>query len=394
MKFKKTLLLVLTSLSLVSCGLTNDSSEASTSSQSNSTSSQNTKEVVKDLAGRDIEIIPGSYKKVVCIGAGALRLYSYVGDVSLLSGVEDIDNETLSQRPKMFDTVARPYVLANKETFKKLPSCGVGGPQAQAAEAEKIMACDPDIVISQYEDKDKEDALQQQIGVPVVTLKIGSKGVFDENIQTSLTLLGKIFNKQDRATELNNYINSNKQELSNRTKDVTDKPSTYICGLGNWGTTNHLMTAKNFEPFNVAHIKNAVVDLASPGIGAIEKEKFEDLGSSIDVMIIDAAAVKNIKPMYQEDNQIFSSVKAVTDNKVYLQMAYNAYYTNIEIALVNSWYSAKVVYPSLFEDVNIKDKTNEATLKFNGKALADEIYACGSSFGGYQQINPSTFFGK
>ena len=60
MKFKKTLLLVLTSLSLVSCGLTNDSSEASTSSQSNSTSSQNTKEVVKDLAGRDIEIIPGS----------------------------------------------------------------------------------------------------------------------------------------------------------------------------------------------------------------------------------------------------------------------------------------------------------------------------------------------
>lgn len=42
----------------------------------------------------------GLVQRVVCIGAGALRLYSYIGDVSLLCGVEDIDNETLSERPE------------------------------------------------------------------------------------------------------------------------------------------------------------------------------------------------------------------------------------------------------------------------------------------------------
>jgi ABC-type Fe3+-hydroxamate transport system substrate-binding protein len=41
---------------------------------------------VQDMIGRTLSLTPGSYKKVVCIGAGALRLYSYVGDVSLLSG--------------------------------------------------------------------------------------------------------------------------------------------------------------------------------------------------------------------------------------------------------------------------------------------------------------------
>ena len=43
----------------------------------------------------------------------------------------------LAVKPQMFDAVARPYVLAFGETFNTLPSCGVGGPMAQAAEAEK-----------------------------------------------------------------------------------------------------------------------------------------------------------------------------------------------------------------------------------------------------------------
>lgn len=92
---------------------------------------------VTDMIGRELTIIPGSYQRVVCIGAGALRMYSYIGDTALLCGVEDIDNTTLAERPKMFDSVARPYVLAYGEVFNALPSCGVGGPSAQTAEAEK-----------------------------------------------------------------------------------------------------------------------------------------------------------------------------------------------------------------------------------------------------------------
>ncbi|MBR0209546.1 MAG: hypothetical protein IJQ41_02265, partial [Firmicutes bacterium] len=119
--------------------------------------------VITDMIGREVAVTPGSYQNVVCIGAGALRMYSYVGDVSLLCGVEDIDNTALEERPKMFDSVARPYMLAYGDTFTDLPSCGVGGPNAQAAEAEKILACGPDIVISEYEDVEKEDALQEQL---------------------------------------------------------------------------------------------------------------------------------------------------------------------------------------------------------------------------------------
>jgi iron complex transport system substrate-binding protein len=73
-------------------------------------------------------------------------------------------------------------------------------------------------------------------------------------------------------------------------------------------------------------------------------------------------------------------------------MAYNAYYTNVELALVNTWYNAKVVYPDLFTDINIDDKTNEITKAFLGKELAAEIKAYPNSFGGYQKIDTATFF--
>ncbi|MBO4781681.1 MAG: hypothetical protein J5522_04745, partial [Lachnospiraceae bacterium] len=46
---------------------------------------------VTDMIGREVEVTPGSYTRVVCIGAGALRMYTYIGSVDLLCGVEDID---------------------------------------------------------------------------------------------------------------------------------------------------------------------------------------------------------------------------------------------------------------------------------------------------------------
>ena len=349
---------------------------------------------VKDMIGREVEIVPGSYTRVVCIGAGALRMYCYVGDTAILCGVEDIDNTTLQNRPKMFDSVARPYMLAFGDVFAKLPSCGVGGPQAQTAEAEKILSCNPDIVISEYEDVEKEDALQKQLGVPVITLRSGSRAVFDDAFKDTMKLLGTVFGKEERAAEIVAFIDREAAEISARTAKVADadKKSVYICGLGNWGTTNHLMTAENYVSFQVANVRSAVTGLGAPGIQAIEKEKFEAIGKDMDIMIIDAAAVKNIKPLFAQDNAMFNSSKAWNGGEVYLQMAYNAYYTNYEIVLANTWFIAKTVYPELFADIDMTQKTNEITRVFLGRDLADEIFNASAGFGGYQKIDTKTFF--
>lgn len=358
--------------------------------------SESTETSITDMIGREQTITPGSYQHVVCIGAGALRMYSYIGDVALLCGVEDIDNETLEERPMMFDSVARPYMLAYGDVFAALLSCGVGGPNAQTAEAEKILSCDPDIVISEYEDVEKEDALQEQLGVPVVTLKSGADGVFDDAFKQSMRLLGTIFGNEEKAETIVSFIESEAAEISARTADIPeeDKPGVYICGLGNWGTTDHLMTAQNYNAFNLANVRNVVTDLATDGIQPIEEEKFVSLGEDMDIIIMDAAAVKNIIPLFQEDSSMFDSCKAWQDGEVYLQMPYNAYYTNYETALINAWFIAKTVYPELFNDIDMTAKTNEVTQVFFGQDLADQIFAAPSSFGGYQKIDTATFFNQ
>ena len=199
-------------LSLAACGAAPTETPAATEApteapvEATEAPAESAEITVTDLIGREITVTPGSYQRVVCIGAGALRLYSYIGDVSLLCGVEDIDNETLSERPKMFDSVARPYVLAHSDMFASLPSCGVGGPNAQSPEAEKILTCEPDIVISLYGDADKANALQEQLGVPVVTLMSGPDSVFDERFNESVRLLGTIFEESEKAETLIGFI--------------------------------------------------------------------------------------------------------------------------------------------------------------------------------------------
>ena len=381
------LLALVMTLTLLGCGQVQDTTPDDASTDTDTVT-------VTDMIGREVTVAPGSYQRVVCIGAGALRMYSYIGDTALLCGVEDIDNTTLADRPKMFDGVARPYVLAYGDVFAALPSCGVGGPNAQAAEAEKILSCQPDIIISEYEDVEKADALQQQVGVPVITLRAGVDGVFAEAFPGSLRLLGQLFGREDRAEELISFIETETAELTRRTADVAeaDKPGVYICGLGNWGTTNHLMTAQSYATFRVANIRNVVNDLATDGIQPIEAEKFAALGDSMDIMLIDAAAAKNIAPLYQEDPTLLDTCKAWQTGQVYLEMAYNAYYTNYEIALANTWFAAKCVYPDLFADVDMTAKTNDITKAFLGQELAAQIFACPSSFGGYQQIDTASFF--
>ena len=231
--------------------------------------------------------------------------------------------------------------------------------------------------------------------MPVITLAAGADGVFAEQFSQSMLLLGKIFDREAKAQQLVDFVASERAAIESRVADIPEeeKPNVYICGLGNWGTTNHLMTAENYISFRVAGVKNVVSGLGNQGVGAIEEEKFVELSEQMDIIIIDAAAVKNIKPLYAEDPTMFDTCKAWQTGEVYLEMAYNAYYTNFEIALINTWFIAKTVYPEAFADVDITAKTNEITKAFLGVELAEEIFACPASFGGYGKIETENFFG-
>lgn len=368
----KKLYLTLASLSLLTLASCESLTSSSTSSSSTIT--------ITDMVNREVTVDTNNVDRVACIGAGALRLYSYVGDMSLLCGVEEIE-----KTDNTFNGVIRPYREINKEFLSTLPSCGKGGPQNQYAEKENILACNPSIVISEYEDSESMNELSDALGIPVVVVSYGTKQAIDEKITTSLTLLGQIFNKEERAQELVTYINGMKQELSEKTKDISDedKKSVYLGCLGNYGVQDIYSSCAQYSLFTLSNIKNVLDIDGASGYQTVDKEKFQVLDA--DIIIIDAAGMEKFKVTYQEDPDLFDNLKAFKNGDVYLQMPYNAYYTNIEIAYMDAYYDAMIAYPEVFSDLDIVEKSNEITKMFLGVEYYSTIASW--SYGGFQKVD-------
>lgn len=338
---------------------------------------------VTDMIGRKVGINNDDYKRVLCIGAGALRMYSYIGDINNIIAAEDIDRN-VGMNP--FTSVSRPYYDINKEYLSTLPSCGKGGPKAQFAEEELILNCRPSMIISEYEDITKADNLQNKTGVPVIVLDYGKKAVFDDAVNNSLLLLGKALHKEERAHQLVNYIGSEKTNLKDLVKNVDDssKESIYIGCLGNWGRCDILSTSATYPIFDAIGINNAV-EASLVKEGNIEKESFVKLNP--DKIILDSAGIEKFKETYKADTATFDKLNAFKNNEVYLQMAYNAYYTNIEIALMDTYFAGSVAYPEIFTSEMVEAKYKEIGMAFLNSDVYEIIKDAKMSYGGFKKIN-------
>lgn len=348
---------------------------------------------VTDLLGREVTV-PEKINRVVCIGAGSLRLYTYVGDLSKLVGVEDIDRDG-----KDFNGVLsiRPYKMVNKDLFKSLPSCGKGGPQG-SPEAEKILALNPDIVFSLYtSDKAAMDDLQQKIGKPVVVLSYGKTEAFDANVKKSIALLGDILNRKERANELLSFISDTETYLSSIGEgiDNSKKATVYLGCQSNYGTHGIESSSANYSIFDVSKIRNVLDEYVGKN-----GETFKGYQKSVDWeilvemnpqrIILDAGGLEHLKAQLKEKPEIFNRLSAFKNGEIYLQMPYNAYYTNLETAYADAYFDAWVQYHDIApEKLNFDyvEKAREIYTLFLGKDCYDDVTA--QMYGGFQKLDIS-----
>ena len=350
-------------------------------------------QVVTDMLGRDVTV-PTNPQRVVCIGAGALRLYSYVGDMSKLCGVENVEKTDSTYGGNL---AIRPYKEVNQELFDSLQDCGKGGPQNQAAEPESIIACNPDLVISLMDtDVAATNALQEQIGVPVIRVLYDSANIFSDVVSNSIKLLGKALNKEDRANDVVNYMNTLKADLVERTSDIaeSEKPSVYLGCHSSWGKGGFLSSSANYAIFNLLGVKNAIT--ASDFVTK-DNKTLTDLEKLVDIdpdkIIIDLGGLDLMKGEYALDDTaaIYNSLTALKNGEVYTQFPFNAYYTNIETVYINAYYIGSVVYPDKFSDVNISEKADEIFVQFLHHTFYSEMV---DEYGALRKLNLAATFPK
>ena len=341
--------------------------------------------VFNDMLGRQVTVDMAHIDRVLCLGAGALRYYSYVGDLSKLVGIEKIDTANTFG----VGNAIRPYYTANKTLFDSLPEVTLGGPQGQGQlDYERIAAAQPNIIISFY-DASGCEAIQQRLNVPVVGLKQGAFSVFNTTTIASLELLGNIFSRQSRVQELKTYIESVQSDF---TSLEMSEEHYYVGAVGNWGSTPFTGTFNKFPVFEMAKVHNSLENWGTnPAPSQVKQATLEDAEALValnpDKVFIDASGLTAFKNDYIANQDKYSALSAIQNNEVYAVLPFNAYFTNLEVQVMSTYYVASIAHPAEFASVNLEAKYNEILNKFVGKECYSDIVNLSSSLGGYQKIN-------
>lgn len=376
MKKTKTLALLLAAVMLVSlcaCGTQPGTPAAGGAPETKAPDNTVESYEVTDLMGRTVTI-PADAGKFACIGPGTLRFYCYIADTAQLAGVEDVE--------QAWGDDSRPYRMAI-DNINDYTVIGPGGP-GNAPDAELLFAADPDVIFTGYNyDAAAVDELQDKTGIPVVAISYGETELFDEAVYKSFELIGKITGNEERAADLIKYFEDAKADLESRTATVTEKARVYLGAQSNRGSHGIESTTGGYTFFDVVNAIDVVEEEA--GITEyimLDKEKLLELDP--DNIILDAGGLSLVQDDYAANPDFYNSLSAFKNGKVFLQMPYNYYYTNLEIALANAYYIGSVLYPEQFEDIDPAMKFDEISEFFVGIPTYERIAAV--SAGGYQQV--------
>lgn len=323
---------------------------------------------ITDMLGRTVEL-PTQVDSVIGIGSSSLRIISYLESVDKVVGVEQSELE---------DNVACPYRHAYHDELSQLPVIGDGGSKGVTPNEEAIMQANPEVIIASI-DKDAADSLQERTGIPVVGITAGDL-VFDQEFYDNIGLVGQVLGKEERATQIVDYVEETEQDLKARTADIdqTDVASAYAAGISYRGSHGFAGTEAQFAPFDSVSVKN-IVD--SEGVsGAFDIDLEAITAAQPDFIFVESNNLSLVKDDYQANPEYFQNLDAVNNNQVYTLISYRFYATNAELALANCYQVGAVAYPDRFADVDPTEKLDEITEFFLGEPLSSDLAEAGCEF--------------
>lgn len=325
--------------------------------------------LVTDLLHRQVRV-PVPAKRIVALGPGCLRLVCYMEGQDLLVGVEEIEHRRVIG--------IAPYNLANN-SFKGMPSVGHGGSTA-SPDYEKIIGLRPDVIFLTYAtDSFQADGLQKKTGIPVVVLSYGVFASFENDVfYMSLRLIGQILGKESRAKALIQFMQSSYDELQKKALNIPleKRPCIYVGGISMRGTHGIESTQAYFPPLMAINAKNPVDEVGKRSMPiTVNKEKL--LLWNPDILIIDMGGLSLMLADYEINKGFYNLLKAVREGRVYTELPYNSYSTNVENALINAYWLAKLAYSDRFQDLNIEKKADEIYRFFLGRELVEDMKKAG-----------------
>ena len=341
----------------------------------NANSNNNGTVSVTDIAGRTVQV-PAHVNKIVATGCSA-REVVYLNASDKMVGVEQAESNATGSWANQL-----PYMIAHPE-LTHLPV--VGDARKNMVNYEEISKLNPDVVFAG--DAKQADTIQNKTGIPTVvvyTESVGTSGNM-QKYEDSLKMMGKILNKEKRADELINYINSTESDLENRTKNVSNSsPTVYLGGQAYYGVHGITSTNPNYPPFEMINAKNVASSLSNNtnSTNSVQIDKEQLVTWDPEMIFIEGSSAATVTND-TNNNPEYTNINAIKNGKVYNVLAYCLYCYNKEEMLADGYYIGKTIYPDKFTDVDPEKKTDEIFTEFLGKPVYNSLK---TQNGGFKQL--------
>ena len=320
---------------------------------------------ITDGAGRQVEV-PETVESIVCVGVGALRYTCYMGAADLVVGVEEHE---------ITRGIDRLYNYVNHEKFKDLPVTGTNG----VPYAEEILAVAPQVIVMSKSANADADKLQAQTGTPVVVIP-GSDTTLDDNAYETIRILGQLYGMESRAEDLTAYLKGIQEDLDSRTRNIPDseKPSVYVAGVSFRGLHGFEGTEAGYGPFELIHANNLANTTGQTGAFDIDLEQV--LSWDPDIIFLDFNGMDLISESFAKNPDYYHALTAVQDGKVFSQISFRSYASNLDTALADAYYAACVMYPEAFADIDPVAKAGEIFEMLLGANPYEDLKEAGYEF--------------
>ncbi len=327
---------------------------------------------LRDMAGRSVQLarVP---RRVVGVGPGALRLIVYAGAVDRVVGVEGVE--------KRWKPTGRPYAMAHPEV-RELPTIGPGGP-GRPPDPEALLQVHPDLIVATYMDARAADALQDKTGIPVLVLRYGELGTFDERLFKALEVLGRALGTSERTRAVQEFLHRVEEDVHTRGQAIPpeERPRVYVGGVGFKGAHGIESTQAHFPPFTLVGVRNVADELGGTH-HIVNREQI--LLWDPDVLFVDEGGLALIHEDVQRNPEFYEGLKAFREGRVYGLLPFNFYMTNVGTALADAYAVGKVLYPESFADVDPAAKADEIYRFLVGAPVYGEMQ---QAFGGFGRLD-------
>lgn len=353
-------------MTLAACGSqqTPNPTQASTVAQVQAADETATRTIL-DAKDREVEI-PYGVERIVCVGVGALRYSCYVGAADRVVAVEDYET-----KPGM----SRLYNYVNFDKFKDLPIIGTNGEPFP----EEIIQVDPQVIVMSLSASVDPDDLSAQTGTPVVVVP-GSDTTLDDKAYETIRILGELFQLEQRAAELTQYLKEVQADLDQRTANIPEeeKPTVYVGGVSFKGHHGFEGTEAHYGPFQLIHANNLADTTEQTGAFNIDLEKV--LQWDPQIIFLDFNGMDLINEDYAKNPDFYNALTAVREGKVYSQISFRSSASNLETALADAYYAGTVMFPEAFADVDMQSKAGEIYEMLLGSNPYEDLKEAGYEF--------------